>query len=173
MFYVIYPDLWKFSIKKWRLARRRRPLWSQWRPHCGFGNFGWNFKILELFSENFKVMKNFEKYWVIISKVGSSWFHRFRKCYWKQTNIFLVLPQGISMWLCWLGAWLSLCFLSFHFFVFLSTTVNIGRTTFIHYIRWFRCWWRWRRNGRRRLFVILINTRSGDPAARGRKTHPI
>ena len=96
MFYVIYPDLWKFSIKKWRLARRRRPLWSQWRPHCGFGNFGWNFKILELFSENLKVMKNFKKYWVIISKVGSSWFHRFRKCYWKKKNIFLCFPKQIT-----------------------------------------------------------------------------
>ena len=60
-----------------QLVRRRRPLWCQWRPLCGFGNLGNKLKILQFFPEILKVlktMKNFEKLWVIISKVRSKFW---------------------------------------------------------------------------------------------------
>ena len=45
---------WKF----WNLlVRRRRPLWSQWRPLCGFGNFEKKIKILEFFPKILKIWK--------------------------------------------------------------------------------------------------------------------
>ena len=80
MFSVIYHELDK-RAKKWKLlnwlVRRRRPLWCQWRPLCGFGNFENKLKILDFFPEIWKVlktMKNFEKLWVIISKVRSKFW---------------------------------------------------------------------------------------------------
>ena len=49
---------WKF----WNLlVRRRRPLWSQWRPLCGFGNFEKKIKILEFFPKILKIWKILNK----------------------------------------------------------------------------------------------------------------
>ena len=66
MFYVIYPKLWRFS-KFWNLpVRRRWPLWCQWRPLCGFGNFEKKkLKFWIFFCKGWKlwrILKNYELY---------------------------------------------------------------------------------------------------------------
>ena len=63
---------WKWKFCNW-LARRRRPLWCQWRPLWGFGNFGKKFWIWEFFSKILKILK-FSKFWIKISKVGSKFW---------------------------------------------------------------------------------------------------
>ena len=67
------------KCKLWNLlVRRRRPLRCQWRPLCGFEKIGGKVQIFGFSSEILKVlkiMKNFEKLWVLISKVGSKFWH--------------------------------------------------------------------------------------------------
>ena len=50
--------------KKWKFcncrARRRRPLWCQWRPLCGFGNFGKKILSLGIFFQYFENLKIFK-----------------------------------------------------------------------------------------------------------------
>ena len=45
--FMLYTPSFGNSWKKWKfcnwVVRRRRPLWCQWRPLCGFGNFGKKF----------------------------------------------------------------------------------------------------------------------------------
>ena len=45
--FMLYTPSFGNSWKKWKfcnwVVRRRRPLWCQWRPLCGFGNFGKQF----------------------------------------------------------------------------------------------------------------------------------
>ena len=62
---------WKF----WNLlVRRRRPLWFQWRPLCGFGNFEKGIQNFGFFLQILKIMENFEKLRIIISKVGGKFW---------------------------------------------------------------------------------------------------
>ena len=63
--FMLYTPSFGNSWKKWKfcnwLVRRRRPLWCQWRPLCGFGNFGKKFWIWEFFFlEIFKILNFFK-----------------------------------------------------------------------------------------------------------------
>ena len=82
---------WKF----WNLlVRRRRPLWCQWRPLYGFGNFGKKILNFGIFFRNFEYFENFWKLWVIISKVGSifwRWEGYIRQKKTKKKQYFSVL----------------------------------------------------------------------------------
>ena len=75
--FMLYTPSFGNSWKKWKfcnwVVRRRRPLWCQWRPLCGFGNFGKKFWIWEFFSKILKIWK-FSKFWIKISKVGSKFW---------------------------------------------------------------------------------------------------
>ena len=81
---------WKF----WNLlVRRRRPLWFQWRPLCCL--WFWKFwekkiKILENFQTS-KIVENFHKLQIIISKVGGK-FWRWEGYIWEK-KIFCVCEE--------------------------------------------------------------------------------
>ena len=86
--YMISPDYvlcytpWAMVIpgKKWKfwnlLVRRRQPLWCQWRPLCGFGNFEKKIQNFGFFLQILKIMEKFEKLRILISKVGGKLWRR-------------------------------------------------------------------------------------------------
>ena len=69
--YPTWPDPMLKNPTRWALlVRRRRPLWCQWRPLSGLGNFEKKVQNLGFFA-NFE---NFEKLRVINSKVGGKYW---------------------------------------------------------------------------------------------------